>query len=690
MNSSCNRFVRLLVLGISLSGVSATNAQQNNREAVDDIGASTWPSLAVETTAEAKADKAQSAKLNAAMVRFLEREFDATISAVVVRKESVQVLGTVPRDAGGYVLAELSPDGELYDGSGISLVGPVEKGGEFQFELPRLVPNHLDRLYSRFVLLKENGGSFEFASHLVWATDVAEIAGSRVDSERAPSIKGSDDFSPQTFAVTSELSNSGHIKTNIAINQLISSEQKGQKYSSKNQTIFINRPRLNALDERIAKAAELKRKVAAVILISRSDNDQAKSDLVHPDAVLGKYSMANLTTPKGVSTYIAVMEFLARRYNGTSAKTRGRINHWIIHNEVDAHRAWTHAGFKPLQLYKDLYVKSMRVAYYSVRRFDPVAQVFASFTHHWNSRPQKGHRDNFKPREMLDLMLTLSQAQGDFEWGIAFHPYPENLRNPATWGDEPKHTPFNFDARYITPRNIEVIDAYARRVTSLYNGVKVRPVLFSENGMSSNQRLNPMANEINQAAALAYFWMKVDGRLPSVEAIHYHRLVDHPREGGLAFGLLTSGSDDGVAHGRKKPSWDVWDAAGTDRQEAVFAEYLPITGLQDWSDSFVDMPAEVTPYHVRLGVDIEKWDRSTKVFVSFAGQRRCLKMSGEMNFHGVASNVAQPLSVSIDGRVLSVPPLDVSADSRIDISVSRHGEMTYSLKPLESTKGDRA
>ena len=44
--------------------------------------------------------------------------------------------------------------------------------------------------------------------------------------------------------------------------------------------------------------------------------------------------------------------------------------------------------------------------------------------------------------------------------------------------------------------------------------------------------------------------------------------------------------DDETDPGGVKPAWEVWKAAGTEKEDEVFAPYLKVIGLNDWSEIF--------------------------------------------------------------------------------------------------------
>jgi hypothetical protein len=295
----------------------------------------------------------------------------------------------------------------------------------------------------------------------------------------------------------------------------------------------------------------------------------------HPDYdPAGTYSMANVTDAAGVGAYVALLDFLAARYSAPGAP-HGRIHHWIVHNEVDAGWVWTNCGEKPPLVYMDQYHKSMRLAHLVARQYDPHARAYISLTHHWTTTAS--HR--FTPgRQVLEHLLAYSRTEGDFDWGIAHHPYPESLREPKTWRD--RNVDFTYDTPLITFRNLEVLDAWVREPAQRFLGLHLRSVHLTEQGPNSPD-YSPRALE-EQAAALAYVWQKVR-RLSAIEGFQYHNWIDHRLEGGLRLGLRRFPDDADEPFGRK-PIWHVYRALDTPAEAAATAFALPIVGVADWSE----------------------------------------------------------------------------------------------------------
>ena len=74
--------------------------------------------------------------------------------------------------------------------------------------------------------------------------------------------------------------------------------------------------------------------------------------------------------------------------------------------------------------------------------------------------------------------------------------------------------------------------------------------------------------------------MGEDLTLKTITAFQYHIWADNRGEGGLRLGLRKFGDDPQVPFG-KKPSWDVYQAAGTDQWERATAFAKPIIGIKD-------------------------------------------------------------------------------------------------------------
>jgi hypothetical protein len=151
------------------------------------------------------------------------------------------------------------------------------------------------------------------------------------------------------------------------------------------------------------------------------------------------------------------------------------------------------------------------------------------------------------------------------------------LFNPRTWED--KEITFDFNTPLITFKNIEVLDAWARQPRFCFHGTEPREIQLTEQGLNSRDYSEGALRD--QAAGLAYAWKKIKP-LKAVTAFQYHLWADNRGEGGLRLGLRKF-SDDREDPLGKKPSWQVYQALGTGREDAATAFAKPLIDIKDWS-----------------------------------------------------------------------------------------------------------
>src|SRR4029079_17164842 len=103
----------------------------------------------------------------------------------------------------------------------------------------------------------------------------------------------------------------------------------------------------------------------------------------------------------------------------------------------------------------------VRACHTAVRKFSSSARVFISLEHHWNIRYAGcDETQGFAGRPFVDYFNKLAKEGGNFDWHIAFHPYPENLFEPRTWND--KSATVDENTPRITFKNLEMLPRYLR------------------------------------------------------------------------------------------------------------------------------------------------------------------------------------------------------------------------------------
>lgn len=525
------------------------------------------------------------ADLSAEWTRYLSAEFPAEISEVTVDGSQVTVRGTIAPGRDGQKLVEIEPHHSSLESTKWDRFYSLKPREDRRFEvtLDRTDQGY-DRIYSRWAVIaaEEPDSAPVLLSSARYADDVTAAAKwPEVKRQRPKSAKGMGGV--WLMHDLNDLVELGvhNITLNIMLENLLQVEgTSSHRVDYGGETFYMRESHVRQLDEAMRFAWENDIVVSVIILIPRKSRDtEVGRRMTHPDAVDGHYSMANLTSREGASTYAALIRFLAERYGHPEAP-HGRITHWIIHNEVNSGWIWTNSGKKELQLYLDEYDRSMRVVYHSARAFNPEAEVFISLDHFWN----QVHRDapGFYPtRELLEQLVKRSEREGDYQWGVAHHPYPQNLRDPKVWLDTQPTD--DYDTPKITFFNIEVLDRWMQEPENLYQG-KPRTVLLSEQGFDTPPQPN---GEVLQAAALVYAWNKIKD-LPTIEAKHYHRWIDHEKEGGLLLGLWTVRPGTITLPLAKKKSWSVFQALDTPEEREVNRFARPILGAEIWDHFYKD------------------------------------------------------------------------------------------------------
>lgn len=372
-----------------------------------------------------------------------------------------------------------------------------------------------------------------------------------------------------------------HAAINVSMGALFHTlppTNQGAKLAFAGREVWVNESYAASLDAQIRPLSD-KGVVVYLILLAYPTKDAEKDQLLlHPAARAdGKYNIAafNTVSDEGMALYRALVGFLAERYSGRHPH-HGRVWGWIIGNEVNSQWMWYNLGKMPMAQAATEYEKAVRAAHDAIRPHQPHARCYLSFDHHWNtSMPGISDQESYKTRDFLDTFARIARERGDFEWHVAHHPYPDDLGNPRTWLDKAAHP--NADSPHITFKNLEVACRYMERQELLWQD-KPRRIILSEQG------IHALANEEGdtlQAAGFAYAWEKVI-RQDGIDAMIWHRHVDHAHEGGLRLGLWENKPGSIADPHRKRPIYDLFLKAGTAEWPAAAAFALPIVGLQTW------------------------------------------------------------------------------------------------------------
>ncbi len=525
-----------------------------------------------------KAPADEAARLEA----YLRQDFPAAIRQVVVKKDTIHIEGSTGGQTSECLIAEIPMEASagtmpLAQDTGVLKTGAE---GKFTLDLPRRRSRDgrdCDRLLSRWQIVRKTADAFEALSAAHYADDVIPRAPD-LPQARLKNKKGLGGW--HTGHLPGELDELGisAVTVNVMIHSLVSlqPDEGMTPFEWQGRTYYARDKALEGFDNTFREAQKHGVMVSAILLVANpaKDSSPVAKLLGHPDATKeGTFAMPNFTSEEGVSLYGAILNLMAERWSRPDGKY-GRVHHWIMHNEVDAGWEWTNAGEKPDSVYMDLYQRSMRMMDLIARQYDPNSKAFISLTHHWAN---KGTVKWYGSKRLLELLEQFCAKEGDFPWGLAYHPYPQDLTNPRTWEDG--QATFSFNTAKITPKNLEVLDAYMKQPGMMYRG-KVRPVHLTENGFNSRDYSEQQLAD--QAAGMALAWKKM-AALSSIQVWDYHNWVDNRGEGGLKIGLRKFPDEPGDPLG-KKPIWNLYKALGTPEENKVAEPYLKTIGAKSWDE----------------------------------------------------------------------------------------------------------
>jgi hypothetical protein len=499
------------------------------------------------------------AAMAANLKEYLAKDYPSQVTDVEVTSNKVVIKGTCG-GSGTYVLADITPWQDVTELDEFPYTESIS-GKNFTVTVNRTVADRegikYDRVFSKWAVVKVDGGKQVLDSHARYADEVEPKSSPKAVPLRNKKGFGAGDIDLY-FSDCKEMG-IGSINMNVVLNNYITGEGSGYSYGGKSYTLGSVKDYVDAMTIR---ASESNLVLSAIILC------QVNSIFNDPENTGGNYTMPNLTTAKAFNLYAAALDHMA----STHCSGGMRISNWIMHNEVDFADEWTNMGSQPMLRYLDRYIKSMRICYNIVRQYDQNASILGSFTHCWTKADGA-----YAPKTMLEKIVEYSKAEGDFRWGVAYHPYPQDLTKPTFWVNDTQSS-YSMDSKYVTFKNLEVIDAWIKQKDNLYKGTEKRLLFLSEQGTNS-----PSYSESDlalQAAGAAWAWKKVS-RLDGIDAIQWHNWADNKSEGGLRIGLRTFDEGD-VQNLTPKPVWYVWKAAGTANEDSVFDQYKATLGISDW------------------------------------------------------------------------------------------------------------
>lgn len=467
-------------------------------------------------------------------------------------------------------------------GSAAALDTVTEGLSSFTLSIPLSSLTDVDNKF--VVTVQKTDGSTQLVDYPKYVTNPGVLSENREAYPQARSIKG------LQVQLTSDAERLGvqHAAINIAYNQLLTVSDHGSgsiPYAYEGQTYYFRKDVVNGIDNQIKSLTNNNTLVYGILIFYATGLDDADSPnryIIHPNAFSGGTVYAvNLTDETGVRYYKAITSFLAQRYSRPD-KAYGRLDGYIVGNEVGENSTWNDAGPMLVDQYVQEYERQLRLTNAVVKQAWANARVYISLDHFWNMGNSPVSTSIYDNKVIVDLLNRNSVRGGNFDWNVAFHPYPEDLFNPRFWND-PDATD-SFDTYCITFKNLQVLTDYLQQPDYLYDG-KTRHVILSEQGFHSGD--NSASAQKLQAACYAYAYYKT-ASLP-IDAFILHRHVDHMGEGGLMLGLWTDLAGHTCDAGTQKAVYNVFQNIDTVNSFETSRFALSVIGddmgetVTDWS-----------------------------------------------------------------------------------------------------------
>ncbi|MBQ4065871.1 MAG: hypothetical protein IJD10_07200, partial [Clostridia bacterium] len=410
-----------------------------------------------------------------------------------------------------------------------SLLTPIAEQTADQVHVTVSIPyqasDPANALYGYVLARKDENGSYLPMSETMYPSNFAEFAQHRQEYPVIPSKKGLQ----IQLHTDAQLLGVKHTVVNVFFNEMISASEKdaiafvygGMKY-------YLKSSALAALDYRIRSLTDAGIHIYLNFLLAFDTSAPTELYYANAEGTGSTLYAPNVSDLEGIHRYAAVMHYLASRYTEPDGK-HGFCGSYIIGYEIDQEKDRNNAGIASLSEYISEYAILLRTADTAVRSAFENGRVYTSLSNRWVIPQEEAKAYRFGAR---DILSELASRLPDVPFGVSINPYPSQLTMTDYWNDDKATS--NIDSPYLTMKNLTVFTDYLKTDALLYQGAP-RRALVGEFGLSGKAG----ESEELQAAAFLYAYHTVR-RNDGIEAMIWHRHVDHAGEKGLYYGLYSS------------------------------------------------------------------------------------------------------------------------------------------------------
>lgn len=481
-----------------------------------------------------------------------------------------------------------------------TVIGEYSCGTTQEFHINRYLSDGSDNLYDKYYLIQDG----TILCGPVYASEISSIRNKPAfitDTKKGLTLEDS-----ETIDILKEMGASNTV-INMDLSELVvategpngeprdlSSRTDLIEFESNGKTFYFRSDYIKLQDGLISAYTKAGMNVT-LVLISWQEmltNDYPRS-MMYFEQTNRQTVAFNTANERGMEYWIATMEFLADRYSKSS--NLGLVQKFIVGNEIDYTYDWylleplepdDQGNYKgtavDFDVFMEEYARTLRLADLAVKKYNASGKVLVSLTHNWALNSAEGYKsgaksvrwNSYRPKEICDWLVKYETARGNYNWGLAVHPYPINTYTPNplitdTNGYNGLYHPCTGDpdtSAWITVSNLEVYQLYLQRPENRYKG-QVRTVSLTETSVLSTKPTDPNyeLSQKQQAAAIAMTYYRA-ANIPCIDQIAYFQ--PHDQTGtNYMLGLMTA---DGV----KKDVYDLWKYIDTDKTFAYSNKYL--------------------------------------------------------------------------------------------------------------------
>ncbi|MGN0377624.1 MAG: DUF5722 domain-containing protein [Suilimivivens sp.] len=358
-----------------------------------------------------------------------------------------------------------------------------------------------------------------------------------------------------------------NIPLSLILGETTNTDYPTISYEFMGNTYHFNGAAINSYDNLFTYLTNSGMLSTAIIL---NDWNEEFPELIHPKSRNSKsgayYYAFNTAEEEGCRSLEAIASFLTERYSNGS---HGLVSSWVIANEINQPQVWNYMDTSDINYYASEFEKALRIFYNAAKSNYANAKVYFSIDHAWNSN--EGRNDKFfNGKDLLEAINNSACAKGNYNWGLAIHPYPKPLTRVNYWDADYDKT---IDSPLLTLMNLSTVTDFLRQEEYLDQNGDVRSITVTELGFSST------SGEKLQAAAFAYCYYIIDAN-PYIEAFIMNRQTDAKEEvnQGLAFGIYELDHTD-------KFILEVFKYIDTDRADEYLDFMLNILGAESLEEA---------------------------------------------------------------------------------------------------------